>query len=131
MSKPIVDRNYSRLVASTGHWRSANLALENPAQRKTDPRPYIDSAGVLCFVLPRHLDDKLGVQQEDLGFVVSSKNKLSWSAMDVDTRLPDAIGEGSIMVAKAAGNQGPPRQISPVTIADQDRGEDVLPFKGV
>jgi len=109
MSKQVVDGNYYRYVANIGYWRSATLALENPAQRKTDPRPYIDSADVLCFVLPRHLDHKLGVQQGDLGFVINSQNKLSWSAIDADTRLPDAIGEGSIMVAKALGIKAHPR----------------------
>jgi hypothetical protein len=90
--------------------RSANLALENPARCETDLRRYVDSASVLCFVLPRHLDDKLGVQQRDLGLVVNSQNKLSWSAIDADTRLPDAIGEGSIMVAKAPGIKAHPKR---------------------
>jgi len=148
MSKQVVDGNYYRFVATSGigdrqPWCSKTLRSARPTRA-----PYIDSAGVPCFVLPRHLDDKLGVQQGDLGFVINGQSKLSWSAIDADTRLPDAIGEGSIMVAKALGIKAHPRgwrgggvielslytfckQISPVTIADQDRREDVLPFMGV
>lgn len=86
----------------------SGTTLQDGTKEHGDQDRYVDSETIPFYVLPRQIQFPITIG--DFGFVINKNNNTSSGCIFADVGPDDALGEGSIALAKAIGIQSNPRQ---------------------
>jgi hypothetical protein len=92
-----------------GFYVSQTALVYRERPRQTDPRRYVDATRIPYIVLPPQVPQSIGARLGDFAFVWNRRNGKRAHAIFADVGPANAIGEGSIALARALGMPSDPR----------------------
>jgi len=86
----------------------SGTTLQDSTKEHSDQDRYVDSETIPFYVLPKQI--QFPIKIGDFGYVINKNNNTSSGCIFADVGPDNALGEGSIALAKAIGIQSNPRE---------------------